>query len=270
MKKTAKVALIISILVILSFQSFAVTAKEYDKPVLLSDDIEEGIITVEIPEQLDNDYKVMVKKEDTTYFYGISEGSSSENFPLQMGNGEYNVAILEKIEGNNYKFVQKEDIVVDIEDENKVFLNSIQYIDWDEEDRITRAAKLIDRLGRSDEQKIEQIHKYVLRIMRYDYEKAENIQSGYVPDLDELFSEKKGICFDYSAIFAAMARSIGIPAKIIMGDTDNVNGYHAWNEVYIEGTWLVIDATYDSIAQAKGYDTSMYKDSTKYFAKKEY
>ena len=157
MKKTAKVALIILILVLTSFQAFAVPENEPEKPILLSDYIDEGIIIVKIPDQLDNDYKVMVKKEDTTYFYGILEGSSYENYPLQMGNGEYSVAILEKIEGDNYKFIQKEDINVDIEDSNKVFLSSIQYIDWNEEDRIIRAARLIDRLGRSDEQKIEKI-----------------------------------------------------------------------------------------------------------------
>ncbi len=55
----------------------------------------------------------------------------------------------------------------------------------------------------------------------YDYDKAQNIVdnnvTGYLPDPDETLSTKKGICYDYAALAAAMLRSQGIPTKLITG-----------------------------------------------------
>jgi transglutaminase-like putative cysteine protease len=64
---------------------------------------------------------------------------------------------------------------------------------------------------------------------------------------------KVGDCNEHTALYVAMARSIGIPARIAVGLTyvRGISGafyYHAWPEVYIEdgptrGMWLPVDPT---------------------------
>ena len=63
------------------------------------------------------------------------------------------------------------------------------------------------------------------------------------------------------SLFAAMLRSVGVPTKLIKGESSNVEGYHAWNEVYINGKWRIVDTSYDSQLKAGGYSISKYKSS---------
>lgn len=58
-----------------------------------------------------------------------------------------------------------------------------------------------------------------------------------IPSALEILNTMKGDCNEHSTLFAAMARSIGIPAKIVAGLVYQDDGfyYHAWNEVYIDG-----------------------------------
>ena len=44
-----------------------------------------------------------------------------------------------------------------------------------------------------------QVYNYVVKNVKYDDEKAQNVQSGYLPSVDETLKTKKGICFDYAA-----------------------------------------------------------------------
>jgi hypothetical protein len=74
-----------------------------------------------------------------------------------------------------------------------------------------------------------------------------------LPSAREVLRTKVGDCNEHTALYVAMARSIGIPARIAVGLTyvRGVTGafyYHAWPEVYIEesgdrGLWLPVDPT---------------------------
>ena len=80
-----------------------------------------------------------------------------------------------------------------------------------------------------------------MKNLSYDYIKAQNVKSGYLPVLDTVLEKKKGICFDYASLFAAMCRSQSIPTKLVMGYIQG-NMYHAWNEVYTKETgWVTLD-----------------------------
>jgi transglutaminase-like putative cysteine protease len=74
-----------------------------------------------------------------------------------------------------------------------------------------------------------------------------------LPSALEVLRTKVGDCNEHTALYVAMARSVGIPARIAVGLT-YVNGisgafyYHAWPEVYIDegadrGLWLPVDPT---------------------------
>ena len=68
----------------------------------------------------------------------------------------------------------------------------------------------------------------------------------------EVLRTKVGDCNEHTALFVALARSLGIPARINVG-LAYVRGafyYHAWPEVYIDegkgrGLWLPVDPTFN-------------------------
>jgi len=91
----------------------------------------------------------------------------------------------------------------------------------------------------------------------------------YLPDIEKTYLEETGICYDYAALFAAMLRSIGIPTKLVKGySKENPEVYHAWNEVLINGTWIVVDTTLD--ASEPKDKTQMSKTSSDYLKVYEY
>ena len=71
-----------------------------------------------------------------------------------------------------------------------------------------------------------------------------------LPSALEVLKTRIGDCNEHAALFVAMARSIGLPARIAVGLV-HLRGafyYHAWAEVWVEegrgtGLWLPVDPT---------------------------
>jgi hypothetical protein len=95
------------------------------------------------------------------------------------------------------------------------------------------------------------IYKWVGSEITYDDEKANRVlnndlgvKSGAIPTFDT----KRGICFDYACLFAAMSKANNIKVRIITGQGFNGNNWvsHAWNQVYIEKEkkWINVDPTF--------------------------
>jgi hypothetical protein len=74
-----------------------------------------------------------------------------------------------------------------------------------------------------------------------------------LPSAREVLRTKVGDCNEHTALYVAMARAVGLPARIAVGLTyvRGVQGafyYHAWPEVYLDegggrGLWLPVDPT---------------------------
>ena len=72
------------------------------------------------------------------------------------------------------------------------------------------------------------------------------------------YLNRKGECGDYSALFVAMARSIGVPARPVVGFwADTFYGStHIWAEFYIQDVgWIPIDPT---IGEQSTYKRNYY------------
>jgi transglutaminase-like putative cysteine protease len=90
----------------------------------------------------------------------------------------------------------------------------------------------------------------VERLTRYVNGLLEKKPTMSIPSAREVLRTKVGDCNEHTALFVAMARAIGIPARIDVGLVF-VRGafyYHAWPEVYIDegdgrGLWLPVDPT---------------------------
>ena len=48
------------------------------------------------------------------------------------------------------------------------------------------------------------------------------------------------------------------------GYGDKIKGYHAWNEVYLAGKWLIIDTSFDVQMFQDMRHTSIFKDNSMY------
>ena len=132
-----------------------------------------------------------------------------------------------------------------------------------------KKAQTLASKGSNNNDKIKYIYEFVVKNYTYDYEKANNINDiaktiAYIPNVSNVYSEKKGICYDYSVLLASMLRSVGIPTKVVTGYTPNATVYHAWNNVYANSKWNVIDSTYDAQMYRAKKSYSMYKNHNDY------
>jgi hypothetical protein len=213
--------------------------------------------------------KIMIQKGKDKHFYNLEK---NKYYPLAFGNGEYFIAILESVEGKKYKVVAHEKINLNLKDENIVYLNSTQTINWNNNMESIIKAKELTKNLKTDKEKITAIYKYIINNISYDNEKIPYINKNYVPNIEITYEVKKGICYDYTSLFASMLRSINIPTKLVKGNKNDINTYHAWNEVYISDTneWIIIDTTYDAHLLKNNLSYSMIKNSNEYFSKGKY
>lgn len=233
------------------------------------DKAENGVIGITYHGQEGNRYKVMISKDSEEYTYDYF-GEGKEYFPLQSGSGDYKVSVLENISGTSYKVIQSKKMNVDLASDNIVFLQSVQNVNWNIDMEAISTAKALVGETSTTEDKLEAIYEYIVANIDYDYLKMNSLDKQYVPDVENTLKTKKGICYDYAALLASMLRSQGIPAKLVKGYSDNVDGYHAWNEVYIKNEWITIDTTYDAVLGSIGEKAEMGKDKSEYQTLKIY
>ncbi|QGU95831.1 transglutaminase domain-containing protein [Clostridium bovifaecis] len=228
--------------------------------------INKGIVGVKYGNGDNIKSKLIIEKDDAKYIYDIKADERVNSFPLQLVNGEYKVSLFKNIEGNRYKKVLMDSIIIKLEDNKEVFLNSIQIIEWNDSSEAVKKAKELTEGTKNNEEKVQAIYKFIINNFNYDYEKLNKLKYDYLPNIDKTLEEGKGICYDFSSLFAAMLRSLGIPAKLVKGYTQNAKGYHVWNEVYIEdlNEFIIIDTTYDLQMKKKAREVSMIKDNKLY------
>ena len=202
---------------------------------------DDGYVMVLYTASTEQRLKSQVTGPTTTYTYDLTPGEWAV-FPLSDGNGNYRISVFENIIDNRYAQVLAVDITVLLDDEFAPFIRPNQYVNYENttatiETAETLTGSLTDLLS-----KVEAIYDYVVNNISYDTEKAAIVQSGYLPDLDEVLETGKGICFDYAALMTCMLRSQGIPCKLVVGYAGSA--YHAWISVWSESTGWIDGAIY--------------------------
>ena len=123
----------------------------------------------------------------------------------------------------------------------RTFLESSRYCRWDGSSKLAKQAKKLAKQSRKDT--ITEVFRYVATMFSYDRAKADKLRGtkGYVPDPEATYEERSGICFDKASLMCAMLRSLGIPAKLVVGTIDGAS--HAWVSAFDGKTWLKCDPT---------------------------
>ncbi len=269
MKKVELSVLLLVFFLLFSVFSYA-TPAQYNN--FDNSKAEQGTVGARYTPSSQKRIKTRVQNSADKYDYDLFGREKFEYFPLQLGEGEYKISIFENVTANRYRQVKIQSIKAAIKNALDVFKASVQTVNWNPEmDIIIKAEELTKNL-KTDKEKVIAIYGFVVDTFSYDYDKINSIDTTYVPDIVKVYQDKKGICYDYSAVLASMLRSQNIPAKLIKGYSDLINGYHAWNEVYLadENRWIVIDATYDSVLKKSNMKFTMEKNREKYKATREY
>lgn len=208
----------------------------------------EGVIRVRSLMGKTKSCKVRIQKDGFTYTYDLNRSGAWDVYPLQLGNGNYKITVFEQVRGSSYAVAFFTNASVKLTDPNAPFLHASKIVDYNEDSKAVIKAKEICKDLISDKDKVGAIYSYVIKNFKYDTKKANAVINGtltsYSPILDSVYEEKKGICFDYSALLAAMLRSVGVPCKTIMGYVSPKDLYHAWNEVYIKNEGWVTKIIY--------------------------
>lgn len=163
--------------------------------------------------------------DQSCYTYLISDRGAYDTFPLTAGNGSYALQVLENVAGDTYTVSLAQSINVSIEDEFLPFLYPNQYVNFHTDSKAVSKGSDLAKDTYSDLDVVQNIYNYVIKNISYDTEKAQNVSYGYVPDIDDTLSSKKGICFDYAALMTSMLRSQNIPTKLEVGYSGDA--YHA-------------------------------------------
>jgi len=90
------------------------------------------------------------------------------------------------------------------------------------------------------------------RLLRYVNARLEKKPTVSIPSAREVLKARIGDCNEHTALYVAMARAVGLPARSAVGLV-HLNGafyYHAWPEVFLRtgadrGLWLPVDPTLD-------------------------
>ncbi|WP_088831251.1 transglutaminase-like domain-containing protein [Paenibacillus tyrfis] len=224
--------------------------------------LDKGLIAVNYTPDTDTKTIVRISKGNDNYDYTLTNGA---HYPLQRGNGTYSVLIAQLMSDNKYKVVSKESIELKLDNENAVFVQSIPLINWNSNTKAVVQMNKLTNAAMTDMEKTAAIYAYITKNIQYDYEKAQSVKAGYIPNLDAIYDSSKGICYDYAALFAAMARSQNIPTRLMMGyEASAPTTYHAWNQVFLNGQWVTIDTTYDAVRVQNGENTPMIKNAADY------
>ncbi len=79
-------------------------------------------------------------------------------------------------------------------------------------------------------------------LMDWVYQNLEKRPTVSLPSALEVLDLEAGDCNEHAVLMAALARAVGLPAKLVVGIVYLENGfyYHAWTEVWV-GKWMSLD-----------------------------
>lgn len=183
--------------------------------------------------------KFQVSSGQMSYNYDLETDGAAYAFPLQMGSGAYVFRVMQNTSDNNYVEICRVESSVALSDEFAPFVRSNVYCSFSESSDCVAKARELAADCENEGDVVKAVYGYLTENISYDNDKAAELKdaTGYIPDPDTTLAEGKGICFDYASLAAAMLRSLGIPCKIVTGYVSPDDIYHAWNLVYIDGTW---------------------------------
>lgn len=173
----------------------------------------------------------------------VNEGVFSTTINLRFGSGQYTIwagADPQRFDGTIRFLVHNQSVA-----DNRYMAASI-YVDSHQSEIIDLAAAIAPE-SMSAREKAENIHSWITQNIKYDYEAYLN-QDVHLHCASQVLKEGKGLCRDFSFLFAALARAAQLPTKVVYGQAETGSSWemHAWNEVMIDEQWVAVDSSWDA------------------------
>ena len=181
--------------------------------------VKEGYVQVSVKSQTSKKLKLRFKKGKETLTYDLNGKTDYEIFPLQLGEGKYEIALYENVKGKNYSAAGSISVNVKLEDPEACFYYPNQYVNYTQEtEAVQKAEELCAQKNEKDT--YDAVCGFMAKNFVYDYIKAINIKSGMLPDIDGTWSTKMGVCQDLASVTCCMLRTQGLPARLMIGMAD--------------------------------------------------
>ena len=217
--------------VVLTAEPSGETEVRCDDAVIDYSHTEDGYIMARYTGVTDKRLKLRIIGPTTVYTYNLPLDRWTV-FPLSDGDGSGQAALYINTHDSKYALVMTAQFEVALHDEFAPFLRPNQYVDYScAPETVAKGAALCAGLEHPLE-KVAAVYDFAVNTLSYDYDRAATVKSGYLPVLDDVLAQQKGICFDYAALMAAMLRSQEVPCKLVVGYAGQT--YHAWISVWTE------------------------------------
>ncbi len=205
--------------------------------------------------------KVMMDCNDSQEVYDLVSDGKFHRFTLHLGDGEYKIRLVENTSGNSYRVIKTDEFDCTLISGDFPYLVPNSFVDYDNSLEVIQFGLTLTQDAYTQEEKAYAIYDWIVRNISYDFSVVGKLESGYVPNPQETYETRKGICSDFAALFASLCRSQGIPCKVALGYYIKSEYYHAWNEVKLNGEYILVDTSGDS--QTGEYNFSRTEGYTK-------
>lgn len=198
-----------------------------------------------ISEDSDLEYFVVtISKEDEKCQLKIpiinNEFDSKLYTPFKLG--KHNIDIMAPKSKNNSKIMQFS--VINYSTQDIRYLIPSLFVEKDDKDIIALANEISDAVDKkylNESDKAKAIFEWICENIEYDLEAVNQTSRS----AKKVVTDKKGNNEEISYLYAALLRASNIPTKIKQGTLEE-DDYHIWNEVLINGKWIIVDATWGS------------------------
>jgi len=141
------------------------------------------------------------------------------------------------------------------------YLQGSPYIQPDDEEIIQRALDAT-RNSHTVLQAMKDLTLWTNAYITYD-----TAYWGSIVPSAEVLANKRGVCDEYTNVYTAMARSLGVPTRVATGIVYTGTQWqrHAWAETLIGDTWVPTDPTFGEIGMVNALHVKLYHAPTYLF-----
>ena len=117
-------------------------------------------------------------------------------------------------------------------------------------DEVAKLKDTIVKSGMSDKEKARAINNYLVDNATYD-DDAFNRRSILFDDkplahyASSILVNKTGVCDGYASAFKVLADAVGLDSVVVTGRIKGSVIGHAWNKVYMDNKWQIVDVTFN-------------------------
>jgi hypothetical protein len=159
--------------------------------------------------------------------------------PFELG--KHNIDIMTNESNDNNRIMQFS--VLNYSAQNIRYIIPSLFVEKDDVDIVALAKEIgegVDKKYLNDSHKAKAIFEWIYENIEYEPEAvSQSLRSAKM-----VLTDKKGSNEEISYLYTALLRASNIPTKIRKGKLQEA--YHTWNEILINGKWIIADPTWGS------------------------